>query len=277
MKRRVADLLLTALAVFVLQQVGAALLAVAGTLTIPHTFQAGATLPASWLNDNFAAVKASANNISSGQLVDGAVITQKLAPQAVTTAKLLDGAVTTPKLADQAVSTAKIQDGAVGTAQLLAAGVTGDKIRAFTIIAGNLVPQATVSARLDTLYSNTGQTLTGTYATLLASGNLTTHGGLVHVHACATVTSTFVSGNPNAQLVLVRDGSVQLPHSDTVTLTPVVMTADATSGQTVDNVCIALQDAPTTLGIHTYALQGRRTGVGTAQVGSRFLDVWEGT
>lgn len=56
--------------------------------------------------------------VTSGLIVDGAVLTAKLVDGAVGTTKIADGAVTTAKLVDAAVGAAKLADGAVTAAKI---------------------------------------------------------------------------------------------------------------------------------------------------------------
>lgn len=57
-------------------------------------------------------------SIDTGNLVDAAVTSPKLAANSVTSAKIVDGTIVTADLADDAVNQAKIADDAVGTAQI---------------------------------------------------------------------------------------------------------------------------------------------------------------
>ena len=70
----------------------------AAPLTIPHTFSAGVSLPAQWLNDNEAATATAVNNVEASQIVDGTVNTAELAASAVTTTKIGNLQVTLGKL-----------------------------------------------------------------------------------------------------------------------------------------------------------------------------------
>jgi len=60
----------------------------------------------------------SPGDIDTGNLVDSAVTSAKLAANSVTSAKIVDGTIATADLADDAVNQAKIADDAVGTAQI---------------------------------------------------------------------------------------------------------------------------------------------------------------
>ncbi len=66
--------------------------------------------------------------VTTGKIVDGAVIESKLATDAVTTGKIVDGAVIESKLATDAVTTGKIVDGAVIESKLATDAVTTNKI-----------------------------------------------------------------------------------------------------------------------------------------------------
>jgi hypothetical protein len=59
-----------------------------------------------------------ANSVTSGKILDGAVIADKLAVGSVISGKILDGAVTVNKLATDSVISGKILDGAVTIAKL---------------------------------------------------------------------------------------------------------------------------------------------------------------
>ena len=71
--------------------------------------------------------------VQTGDIADGAIITDKLGAGAVTTQKLADGAVTTPKLADGSVTENKLATDSVGYNQLKNAAITPSKLAGDTI------------------------------------------------------------------------------------------------------------------------------------------------
>jgi len=76
--------------------------------------------------------------VDAGQIVTGAVITDKIASNAITTAKIAAGAVTATEIAAGAVTAVKIA----------AAAITGDKIAANTIGANNIAANAITAKQL---------------------------------------------------------------------------------------------------------------------------------
>lgn len=76
--------------------------------------------------------------VDAGQIVTGAVITDKIATNAITTAKIAAGAVTATEIAAGAVTAVKIA----------AAAITGDKIAANTIGADNIAANAITAKQL---------------------------------------------------------------------------------------------------------------------------------
>lgn len=66
--------------------------------------------------------------VVANKIAGSAVTTVKIADDAVTTAKILDGNVTTNKLADGAVTTTKLADDAVTTDKILDGSVTEEKL-----------------------------------------------------------------------------------------------------------------------------------------------------
>jgi hypothetical protein len=70
------------------------------TLNIPNTFSSGTVIDAAQMNANFTAVKAFAENLSSGANFDaGAINTEDIANSSITAGKIATGAVTTNKIA----------------------------------------------------------------------------------------------------------------------------------------------------------------------------------
>ena len=68
-------------------------------------------------------ITANAYSLTSGSVIDGAITSSKLAPQAVTSAAMSAGAVTTASIASQAVGTDQLADGSVTTAKLAAGAI----------------------------------------------------------------------------------------------------------------------------------------------------------
>jgi len=112
--------------------------------------------------------------VDTPQLVDTAVIEQKLADAGVSSSKLVDGAVIEQKLADAGVSNrklanlsvdeTKIQDGSISTPKLQANAVTANEIQAFTItateIAGRTITASEIFSETITANEIDSQTIT---------------------------------------------------------------------------------------------------------------------
>ena len=77
-------------------------------------------------------------SVGSGKLVDESVIEQKLADAAVTSAKLVNGSVLEQKLDDLSVSETKIQDNSISTPKVQADAITASEIFANTITAAEI-------------------------------------------------------------------------------------------------------------------------------------------
>lgn len=86
--------------------------------------------------------------ITESKIYDGAVSTTKLATPSVTEAKLFDGSVTTNKLASPAVTTVKIVDGAVTTAKIQNAAISTDKLATPAVTTVKIVDGAVTTAKL---------------------------------------------------------------------------------------------------------------------------------
>jgi len=80
--------------------------------------------------------------IGSGQIVDSAVIADKIATNAVTTAKILNDAIDADKIANNAVTTAAILNDAIDSDKIAANAVTTTEIAANTIVANNIQANA---------------------------------------------------------------------------------------------------------------------------------------
>lgn len=91
------------------------------TLTIPNTFQNGATVVAAEHNANFTAVKSFAEALSAGTNIDaGAIASAALADSSVVTARIATGAVTGVKIESNVALT--------GTTTAAAISVTGNVV-----------------------------------------------------------------------------------------------------------------------------------------------------
>ena len=78
-------------------------------------------------------------------LVDGSVVTVKLADEAVTTAKLADGSVTTIKIVDASITSGKIQDATILTKDLANGSITSVKIVDGTIVNADISNTAAIA------------------------------------------------------------------------------------------------------------------------------------
>ena len=86
--------------------------------------------------------------ISSKEIADDAVITQKIAASAVTTAKINATAVTAAKIGTSAVTATKIAQGAVITTKIAASAVTTAKINATAVTAAKIAPNAVTTTKI---------------------------------------------------------------------------------------------------------------------------------
>jgi len=120
---------------------------------------------------NVTAAKLAADSVETAKIVDAAVTTAKLADDSVTAAKLADDAVdtaaivdlnvTTGKLADAAVTAAKLASDAVETAKILDGNVTTDKLAA----------NAVTPAKADLAAAWTFSDLRGTFGADVSAGS----------------------------------------------------------------------------------------------------------
>ena len=83
--------------------------------------------------------------VSISGLVDGSVVTVKLADEAVTTAKLADGSVTTIKIVDASITSGKIQDATILTKDLANGSITSVKIVDGTIVNADISNTAAIA------------------------------------------------------------------------------------------------------------------------------------
>ena len=158
------------------------------------TINAGSSIPATaiWYAERFTLAGTTSNwniiavgaYISSGQLVDSAVIAAKIANSAITTAKILNDAIDNDKIAANAVNndsiaanaiTAnEIQAGSIGVQQLAANSVTANAIAANSVTASEIsagtITASEIAANAITANAITAGTIT---ANELASNSIT--------------------------------------------------------------------------------------------------------
>ena len=116
------------------------------------TINAGSSIPATaiWYAERFTLASTTSNwsitavgaYISSGQLVDSAVIASKIANNAITTAKILNDAIDSDKIASNAVLTDALAANAVTSTEIAANAVTTGKIVANAITATQIAANA---------------------------------------------------------------------------------------------------------------------------------------
>jgi hypothetical protein len=124
--------------------------------------------------------KIAALNVTAAKLAVDSVETAKILDAAVTTAKVADASITLAKLAANSVDASKIIDGAVGTSELAAASVTAAKLAADSvetakILDGNvttakLAANAVTPAKADLASTWTFSDLRGTFGADLSAG-----------------------------------------------------------------------------------------------------------
>jgi len=89
-------------------------------------------------------------SVGSGKLVDASVIEQKLADASVGSGKLVDESVIEQKLANLSVSETKIQDDSISTQKIKAFAITANEIASRTITALEIDAGAITSNEIDT-------------------------------------------------------------------------------------------------------------------------------
>ena len=132
-----------------------------------------------------------ANGVSSSQITDGSVTTNKVADSSVTTAKLNDGSVTTAKLADSAITTAKVADASITTAKIATGAVItadlADSAVTLIKIASGVLPTYGIFRKADptiVAWEKTGNFTARTATTLYVEVN----GELKTISASTTIT-----------------------------------------------------------------------------------------
>ena len=122
------------------------------------TINAGSSIPATaiWYAERFTLASTTSNwsitavgaYISSGQLVDSAVIAAKIANNAITTAKILNDAIDSDKIASNAVVTDALAANAVTSTEIAANAVTTGKIVANAITATQIATDAITANKI---------------------------------------------------------------------------------------------------------------------------------
>ena len=107
--------------------------------TAPDTFTV------TWSRVQFSLNRAS--SINTQNIVDGAITTEKLAPNAVTTDKIMDGSITSAKLADNSIDGSKIAPNSISNVHIVSETITGDKIELGSIN-GDIIAANTLTTDL---------------------------------------------------------------------------------------------------------------------------------
>jgi len=103
---------------------------------------AGSVVSATLADGAVVTTKIPDNAITTSKIIDQGIITAKLRDGAVTAAKMPDNVITETKIAPGSISTGKIQANAITTNLLAAQAVTADIVAANAIIAGKIAVDA---------------------------------------------------------------------------------------------------------------------------------------
>jgi len=112
--------------------------------------------------------------IATGNLMDSAVTTAKIAGLNVTAAKLAADSVETAKIVDAAVTTAKVADAAITLAKLAADSVDASKIAAGAVGTSELADASATAAKLAADSVETAKILDGNVTTAKLAANAVT-------------------------------------------------------------------------------------------------------
>lgn len=261
MGRRLFDMLGAALGAVVVVGLLQATGLTAATLNVPHTFSTGQTVPASWLNDNNAAIQAVVNALCGDNIQDGCINGADLAGGAVSTDKLADSpnGITTQKLNDGAVTDAKVS---------ISAAISGSKLADQTVPSSKLAVNASQSAYAQ-VGVETGKFVgaTGSEVTLCTLPQITTRGGRVEVvfagmlYALATANAT-----PTAVQFLI--------YRDTTPIWVLQTEIGSTSGNNYFPMWIPpFVDVTATAGPHTYSIRAMVAAGGYATLATEPANV----
>lgn len=105
------------------------------------------------------------DDLKSGELIDGSIVTSKIADSAINSDKLNSNAVVTDKIADNSIVTSKIADSAITTSKINNGAITGEKIDSDVKKASNI--SATIINSQDTSEANVQAKLNKIYADLI--------------------------------------------------------------------------------------------------------------
>jgi hypothetical protein len=99
-------------------------------------------------NGPTATINVKNSGITSAQIADAAVGTNKIADNTITSAKIADGTIVTADLGDNSTTSAKIVDGTIATADLANNSVTSVKIVDGAIVTADLGDNSVTSAKI---------------------------------------------------------------------------------------------------------------------------------
>lgn len=121
-----------------------------------------------------------AASVTAGEIVNGAVVSAKLAAGSVTPDKIADGAVTTSKLADSSVTSLKVANGTLLNADLAAnAGIADTKLAAITT-AGKVANSATTATAANNANAIVARNGTGGFNAGLISAAFSGNGSALY-------------------------------------------------------------------------------------------------
>lgn len=146
------------------------------TLTIPNTFQNGATVVAAEHNANFTAVKSFAEALSAGTNIDaGAIASAALADSSVVTARIATGAVTGVKIESNVALTGTTTAAAISvTGNVVYHTATNTQTASYTLVLaddGKIVEVSSASANTLTVPLNSSVAFTiGTRIEIIQTG-----------------------------------------------------------------------------------------------------------
>jgi hypothetical protein len=154
---------------------------------------------------NDPSTKDEAAQITTNEIVDGAVTAAKLASGAFSGSVLTDGSVTTEKLADGAVTGAKIAPSAVGTTNIANNSITTPKLSFVTVNSGglNVAPNSSAESLVESGAQSTKSTIY--FPTLATTGS--TGAGLSSITAAIVYRQAVGSTSIDVHIRVSNNGS----------------------------------------------------------------------
>lgn len=180
--------------------------------------------------------KLAANAVTTAKIAESAITTARLNDNAVTTAKIAESAITTARIDNLAVTSGKIAGGAVGASKLDTDAVTTGAILANAVTTAKIAEGAITEARIDTGSVTNSKIGSGAVTSSKLGGNLT-FDGLVTFLDGSLETANIISSAPlTVSNVNLFDGGIHYYTADSTANGAITINVNGLASSAVGNV-----------------------------------------